>query len=99
MIDKDFFLSHWKNPWLDYEIQNNKSKLNNDERETLNLMKEIIHVSYEWLISHETPISLSEEKQQELKELLKNIQGYEDYMFKNAINYTGWFGWHEGYVK
>ena len=27
------------------------------------------------------------------------IPATKDYMFKNAINYTGWFGWHEGYVK
>ena len=97
MINKNFFLSHWKNPWIDFEMH--ESKLNNDQNETMRLMKEIIHVSGKWIISHENPISLNEEKQNELKVLLKKIQGYDDYMFKNALNYVGWFGWHEGYLK
>ena len=57
------------------------------------------NVSGKWIISHENPISLNEEKQNELKVLLKKIQGYDDYMFKNALNYVGWLGWHEGYLK
>ena len=97
MINKDFFIKHWKNPWIDYEISNFAST--KDELETADLMRNLVYISNCWLTSFQELISLDDDKKEELKELLKKNPNYEDYMFKNVINYVGWFGWHEGYLK
>lgn len=60
MIDKNFFLEHWKNPWIDYEIT--QFTTNDNEFETIKLMKELTNVSYDWLRSHEKSISLDNKK-------------------------------------